>query len=492
VTVAGPGFLNVRLKDGDMWRIVSSYTDGYVESEMDEYKGKKYVIEYSCPNWFKELHTGHLYQTIVGDALARLVEKTGATVHRTTFGGDVGMHVARAMWSILSDQGGFDEQKQSGTAQTRAEFITKHYVQGSTAYESDESAKLPITELNKKIYQLNKDKDSNPDIAEQYFTCRDWSTDYFHHFYSLVQVDDFDKYYRESDTEQLGISTVKTGLEQGIFEKSDSAVIFDGEKRGLHKRVFLTSEGLPTYEAKDLGVILTEKDDFDFDYRILMTGSDQKAYMQVVWAALDELDPRFKGKMTHIPHGIIKFADGSKMSSRLGNVARAVDVIDAVSEAIGDSTNPEQKEKVVLGAIKYEFLKYHVGSDVAFDINESVSTKGNSGPYLQYAYVRAKKILDLRTEQAGVIDGVDLDKYERRLARKLAQYRSVIAESVKDLAPNMMCLYLYELAQVFNQFYENDQVAGSGREVRWELVSYYVDVLGDGLAVLGIETPQSM
>ena len=486
VAVAGPGFLNIRFTDEQLWNGYSTQTS------LKDFEGKSYVIEYSCPNWFKELHTGHLYQTVVGDALARMVEKAGADVHRTTFGGDVGLHVARALWSILSDSEGYEHAKSSDDPQVRAAFITQHYVKGSAADEEGGDAQAEIASLNKKIYELNKNKDAHPDIAEYYFTCRDWSTDYFHYFYDLIDVDDFERYYPESMTEELGVQTVKNGLDDGVFTESDGAVIYEGEKEGLHTRVFMTRENLPTYEAKDLGVILLEKEHFDFDHRILMTGSDQSAYMQVVWAALNDIDSRYRGTMTHLTNGIIKFADGSKMSSRLGNVTRAVDVIEAVSEVIENETQSAEKEKIVLGAIKYEFLKYHIGSDISFDVKESVSTKGNSGPYLQYAYVRAQKILDARPEGVEITGEIELDEFERRLTRKLAQYQDIFAEAVHELAPNTLCLYLYELAQTFNQFYENDRVVDSDRPVRWEIVARYVEVLGDGLAILGIETPESM
>ncbi len=502
VSVAGPGFLNARLNDEQLWNLTDYFSNGdqAVDLTLDDYKGVKYVTEYSCPNWFKELHTGHLYQTILGDALARMIERAGATVHRTTFGGDVGLHVAKAMWSILQDAEPYDAMKQIDDPQKRAEFITSHYVKGSAAYEDDEQAADEIKALNKEIYAISRGENDTSDASEVYFTCREWSTEYFHYFYKRIRVDDFERYYPESKTEAPGVDAVNKGLKKGAFEESDGAIVFRGEEYGLHTRVFLTKEGLPTYEAKDVGVVLLEKEHFDFDKRILITGSDQKAYMQVVWCALDQMYPDLKDSMTHLTNGIVKFGDGTKMSSRRGNVTRAVDVLDAVAAIVDATSESDEKDTITLGAIKYEFLKYAVGSDIAFDVNESVSVKGNSGPYLQYAYVRAKRIVQGQANKFGDTfdvlfpEGEDprFNEFERRLTRKLAQYRSVFAESVNGLSPNTLCLYLYELAQVFNQFYENVRVADSGVVGRWELTSRYIGVLGDGLALLGIELPESM
>lgn len=499
IEVAGPGFLNIRLHDAFMWDAGKNFAldSASIDVTLDDFRDVRYTIEYSCPNWFKELHTGHLYQTILGDAVARIVERAGARVSRTTFGGDVGLHVAKALWSIVSDKEGFEVAKKTADPQMRASFITKHYVAGSTAYENDEATKQAIKQLNKQIYELQKDRTLHPEIAEYYFTCRDWSAEYFHYFYKLIHVDDFDRYYPESETEQTGLAMVEQGLSRGVFEESDGAVVYRGEKDGLHTRVFRTREGLPTYEAKDLGVIVQEKEHFDFGKRILITGADQKAYMQVVWAALYALEPEYRGTMTHLTNGIIKFADGSKMSSRLGNVARGVDVIEAVSDVVAEQTESEQQDIIVLGAIKYEFLKYSVGSDISFDVKESVSTKGNSGPYLQYAYVRAKKIINSADtaemgEEALHAQAANLDQYERRLVRALTQYKSVFAVAARELSPNTLCQYLYELAQVFNQFYENDQVIGSERTIRVQIVSRYLRVLEHGLSTLGIELPEQM
>ncbi len=486
VDIAGPGFINITLTDEQLVSDMSLELTKPLE-------GKTYVVEYSCPNWFKELHTGHLYQTVVGDSLSRMLQAAGASVTRASFGGDVGLHVAKAMWSILQDTDGYNSATEEQNPQKKAEFITSHYVAGSKAYEDDDTAKDDIRALNKRIYGFNKGEDTDSDEARVYFACREWGTEYFKYFYELIDVAPFDVYYPESTTEETGVAVVEEGLSQGVFTESDGAVVYEGEKVDLHTRVFMTREGLPTYEAKDLGVILLENEAYSFDHRVLMTGSDQRDYMKVVWAAMDELRPGMRDKMTHLVHGIVKFADGSKMSSRLGNVARAIDVVDAVTAQIteGDS---ELVREIALGAIKYEFNKYAVGGDIAFDIESSVSTKGNSGPYLQYAYARSASILRSTEGTPSSLAGYEFNDNERLLARKLGQFQSVFEQAVKELQPNKICTYLYELAQEFNRFYEKEKVLVGGEEqkARVQLVLSYNKTLKKGLGLLGIHAPEQM
>jgi arginyl-tRNA synthetase len=421
-------------------------------------------------------------------------------VHRTNFGGDVGLHVARAMWAILQNLGGENPDSLSGIEQgSRASYISARYVEGSTAYEGSADAKIEIDAINKRIYALHASGDTQSAFARIYFTCRQWSKDYFVDFYKQIQVTEFEKYYPESITHERGIKEVSSRVGT-VFKKSDGAIVFEGEEYGLHTRVFITSEGLPTYEAKDIGLIFTETEEFKFDHRVLFTGRDQQEYMRVVWKAMDQISPGIEAKMTHIVNGIVKFGDGRKMSSRSGNVTTATDVIESVRSAVGDSGDKERDERIYLGALKYEFLKHRLEGDMSFDPKESVSLHGNSGPYLQYAAVRAKSILQKLIPAYGdtyniivPADDPRFDPGERLLVRKLAEYSSILEVATKEYAPYILCIYLYDLAQVFNQFYEKSTIIGDTRErLRWEILSRYYGTLQDGLSMLGIEVPQKM
>ncbi len=480
VEVAGPGFLNIWLNDNQIIDQLNS------DNSIDHtYQNENILLEYSCPNAFKELHTGHLYQTLIGDSIGRIYEYLGAKVFRTSFGGDVGLHAAKCMWGVLEALGGQNFDKLTDV-EDHAGWISQAYIAGSKAYETDEFIKADIDNLNKQIYGLHESGDTTSDFARIYFTTRQWSYDYFDKFYYNIRVKAFNKYYPESATSGVGLELVSQNL-QDVFEESDGAVVLTEAKSGLHTRVFVTSAGLPTYETKDLGVIALETEDFDYQKRVVLTGNDQAEYMKVVFKALDLIDPELAARQRHVTNGTVKFADGQKMSSRLGNVTKATDVIESVNSAIS-ANNQAVKDDMVLGAIKYSLLKSRVGGDIAFDLDKSISTEGNSGPYMQYALARANSLLDKTEKQASVPQ--ELTGSERQFGLKLTDFDQALGLAVKDFSPHHVISYLYNLAQEFNRFYETNRIIGDEREAaRLFLVSKYQQILQKGLELVGVPTP---
>jgi arginyl-tRNA synthetase len=276
-----------------------------------------------------------------------------------------------------------------------------------------------------------------------------------------------------------------------VYEESDGAVVFKGEPYGLHTRVFINSQGIPTYEAKDVGLIMLKKRDYDFDRSVVITDNGQEQYMAVVLKSIEQFAPELAKATTHMTHGVLKMKGGVKMSSRKGNILRAGDVLDAAAEANKQATGRDD-EVAVLGAVKYAFLKQRIGPDIIYDPQESVSLEGNSGPYLQYAHARARSVLS-KSANTPTDTLVDLQVGERSLARKISEYPEVIQKAVDELMPHHVSTYLYELAQTFNRFYEHNRVVGDEREeIRLRLVTLYADVLKDGLGLLGITAPERM
>ncbi len=486
ITVAGPGFVNITLSD----EMLAGLALAAPTTKPDTYRDKVIVAEYSDPNPFKVLHAGHLYTSVIGAAIANVMQMAGGQVHRVNFGGDVGLHVGKTMWAILQDLGGEHPEKLDDIpTDQHAEWMAKCYIAGTNAYEDDEAAKTTIIELNKRVYQLFVDNDHDSPFAKIYWTCRQWSYDYFNAFYERIGTP-FEKYYPESEVADTGLQTVKAQLTAGVFKESDGAVVFEGEPYGLHTRVFINSQGIPTYEAKDVGLLIHKWQDYHFDRSFVITGNEQEQYMAVVLKAVEQFNPKLAAATTHRTHGLVKLQGGVKMSSRKGNILRAVDVLEAAQEANKQATGRDD-EQAVLGAIKYAFLRQRMGADIIYDPVESVSLEGNSGPYLQYAHARARSILQ-KGGGAGDLSG-DLDAYERSLARKISEYPEVLQKAVADLLPHHVATYLYELAQVFNRFYEHAKVVGDPRQAtRLKLVELYADILKDGLTLLGIAAPDRM
>ncbi|MFT4532191.1 MAG: arginyl-tRNA synthetase, partial [Candidatus Saccharimonadales bacterium] len=443
---------------------------------------------------FKPLHAGHLYTTLVGDVISRLVENAGAETVRINYGGDVGLHVAKSMWAIMQYVGGEYPEKITEIAEAdRATWLGDRYVEGNNAYSESEMAKSEIIAINKRVYSLHTEQDKESGFAQIYWLCRGYSYEFFKKLYADLHVKPFDRYIAESEVTPLGITTVNKQLEKGVFERSNGAVIFDGEKHGLHARVFINSEGLPTYEAKDVGLSLTKWADYKFDESIIITASEQEQYMQVVLKAIEQFAPDPSQRTKHLTHGLVKLQGGAKMSSREGNIVSAFEILEAAKQA-GKESETATSEAIVLAAVKYAFFKARIGGDIAYDPAESIAMEGNSGPYLQYAHARARSILSKSVSKAHKFsENIKLEQYERSLARKLSEYSEVIANATNELAPHVVCSYLYELAQNFNRFYENSKVIGDDREeLRIKLVFEYAETLKTGLALLGIEATDSM
>lgn len=480
-SVAGPGFLNLQLTDKALLQRLQ--TAAKVEQS---WAGKQVVAEYSDPNPFKVLHAGHLYTSVVGDAVANLLEAAGATVHRVNFGGDVGLHVGKTMYAILNALGGENPAQLESVAEgERANWLTARYVEGNNAYEDDPAAKEQIIALNKRVYEVHNSGDHESAFAQIYWTTRQWSYDYFNQFYSRIGTS-FEKYYPESETAGLGLKTVQEQLKKGVYTESDGAVVFDGEAHGLHTRVFINSQGLPTYEAKDVGLIMKKWEDYHFDTSVVITGNDIVEYMKVVLKSIEQFAPELSERTVHLTHGMVKLVGGVKMSSRKGNILRAVDVLEAAETA-----NGRADDRVTLGAVKYAFLRVRTGGDIMYDPAESVSLEGNSGPYLQYAHARARSILTKAGAPSG--DLKSITPGERSLAVKLTEFPEVVGKAVGSYAPHLVCTYLYELAQVFNRFYEQNRVIDDPREAeRLILVSHYATILKQGLTLLGIIAPDKM
>lgn len=484
VEVAGPGFINLTLSDTKLL------------SELENKPGKslakqKVLVEYSDPNPLKPLHAGHLYTTLVGDSIARLVENAGAKTIRLNYGGDVGPHIAKSLWSIIRELGGEEPELLNKIPEAdRPQWLGERYVEGNTAYESSETDKQEIIGLNKKVYQLHAKNDHESEFAQIYWTVRQWSYDYFKVLYDQLRVEPFDRFIPESEATPLGLRTVEqqTG---SVYQLSDGAVIFDGDKFGLHTRVFINSEGLPTYETKEVGLIEIKWNDYNFDKSIVITANEQEQYMKVVLKSIEQYNPEPVGRTTHLSHGIVKLTGGVKMSSRRGNVLGALDILESARTA-GLESGKATDESTILAAVKYAFLRVRIGADIIYDPKEAISLEGNSGPYLQYAHARAMSILQ-KSDKSENLQASELLSGERSLARKLSQYNEIVELATKDLSPHHICTYLYELAQCFNRFYEKNRVIGDEREqIRLGLINKYTQTLKAGLGLLGIDAPDKM
>lgn len=479
IEVAGPGFINFYIKQSvllDELSIINKEGEGYGKS--DVFKGLRIMFEYGQPNTHKLPHIGHLFSYIYGEATTRLLEASGATVYRANYQGDVGLHVAKCLWALKRSEDKFPD-----TLQDKVELLQKKYQEGSAAYEESEEAKEEIQQLNKKIYQ----KDS--DIFDLWTETRAWSVEYYKKFEERLGVK-YDRYYYESQVYDEGTKLVKNNLDK-VFVKSEGAIIFQGSKYGLHDRVFVTKYDTPTYEAKDLYLENLKFKEWPFDTLVITTANEQNEYFKVVYKALEIVNKDLVGRLKHIGFGMVNLKSG-KMSSRTGQIISAIDLVDTVVDRVKHlGSNENTSEEVGLGAIKYSFLKNNPLQNISFSIEESIADEGNSGPYLQYTVARTNSVINKASSSKGATK--DINSEELSLLRTLSAYPYAVEAAAKSYAPNLLCNYLYDLAQKFNSFYAVHQIVGSDNEgFRKNLTKGVNIVLKNGLALLGVETPDRM
>lgn len=530
VEAAAPGFVNIFLSNqylvNEMKKIVE-LGDNYFKS--DENSGKNILIEYTDPNPFKVLHVGHLYTNIVGESFSRLQAFLGANIKRAVYQGDVGLHVAKTMWGVMqkfSKECLTIKDIEKRSLSERVKFLGEAYILGAEAYDdgNDLEIKNEIDNINYYIFSFSisslpkKDfsKYEEVGLEEIYLKGRQWCLDRFEEIYKILGTK-FDYYFLESEVGECGLNIVKKNIGK-VFEEDDGAVIYRGDvKKNLHTRVFLNKYGLPTYEAKELGLALRKYEQVKYDESIVITGKEQKGYFEVVIDALRKISPEAAKGLVHVPHGWIKNSAGKKMASRKGGYVSGEDLLNKTITRVEGISNRFSKQggvsaddcrKIAVGAVKYAFLRGEVGNDIVFDFEKSISFDGDTGPYIMYVYSRCNSIL----EKIGNIDSVenaeDFNKVQvtyssaisenlvvKELMVKLSESSTTLLDCARRYSPSGLCQYLFSLSQQFNTFYQNVKVletSGSEKAFLKILLKAVMNVIKTCLYYLGIETVEKM
>lgn len=457
------------------------------------HRSQAVLFEYGQPNTHKMPHIGHLFSYIYGEACASLLEAVGHSVHRLNYQGDVGLHVAKCLWAYRN--GAAERSSDPIELSAKVELLQQSYQQGSAAYEEDENAKLEIDELNRLIYA------KDPTIMADWEKTRSWSVEYYAQFERRIGVK-FDRYYFESQTSEVGSKLVRDNTDK-VFQLDQGAIIFKGEEFGLHTRVFINSAGLPTYEAKDIGLAALKSNDWQFDLSVITTASEQNDYWRVVKKAIELVLPEYIDKIRHIGYGMINLSTG-KMGSRTGQIIGAIDLLSSVkqrvSQYIGEHRQyqPDQAEQiaelVALGAIKYSFLSSTPEKNVIFDLDSSIAFEGDSGPYLQYTYARCQSVLakaDQPSDPPSYNSNYLLNSDELLLAKAIDRFSETCLRAAELYAPHILAVYLFDLAKRYSQFYDRNSIlaAESAEQMifRLHLTKATALCLRRGLELLGIE-----
>jgi len=567
ISIAGPGFINFKLRDEVFAKEILDISSGkifnhyYAEGQNEKITGSslrsstdgklsndKILIEYTDPNTFKAFHIGHLMSNAIGESIARLIEHLGATVIRLCYPSDIGLHIAKSIWAMQNNLASIPSE--AAPIEERTAFLGRMYVEGTKAYDADPTAKNEIDELNQAIY----DK-SDEAVNELYEKGRKWSLDHFDMLYDRLGTKFVDQIF-ESEAAPVGLEVVRTftrplsesrksevesrksevesqksnaespesevrsqklgggnnkldETKGEVFEESDGAIVFKGDKYGLHTRVFISSKGLPTYETKDVGLnIIKFKKYPDTTKSLIITANEQNDYFKVLIKVLSLIDEKNGNKTLHIGHGMLRFSSG-KMSSRTGNVVTADALIEELRDMVkkkiidrGFSVEEvdEISDIVAIGAIKYTILRQAIGGNVVFDSVASISFEGDSGPYLQYSAVRARSVL----EKAGSIPNDEnnanvaqpkLPEHAGLLEKLLTRFTDISERARNEYAPQILASYLISLAGAFNSFYATQTIIDEKDPLsayRILLTKAFLITMTQGLWLLGIKVPKKM
>jgi len=482
VWVAGPGFINFSLKRGwlieEMKQMVEK-GDDYGRGDWG--KGKRVLIDYSSPNIAKRFSIGHLRSTIIGQALYNLYRFGGWEAIGDNHLGDWGTQFGMIMVAVL--------EKDLKVPKMSVDELEEEYVKFNARAKKEPSLRERAKEA---FVRLEKGEKREREIWKQTV---EMSIAEFDRIYDRLGIK-IDYAYGESSYEELMPKVVEEFEKKGLVKKSRGAKIVE---TGHSAPAILTkSDGASTYFTRDLATIKFRRENpkLASDLYIYEVGAEQTLHFRQLFKAAEMVGWGKENDYVHVAHGLVSGKDGKKLSTRKGTALRLEDFLEAMVKKAKEM-NPESAETVGIGAVKFFDLKHNPRSNYAFNPEKAVSMDGDTGPYLQYACVRAKRVREKgMKEKVGEVASNywPESKKEETILRWLYRFGEVVEESAKNYSPNLLAEYLLELAKRFNSFYGKYRVLGSKEHFafRFKMTVAVEQVLTNGLKLLGIEVPERM
>ncbi len=490
IQVAGAGFINFYLSKDYFKSVLKKIIEEKEKwGDNDLNLNKKILIEHSSPNLFKPFHIGHLMNNTIGESIVRLAKSSGAKVTTMTFPSDISIGIAKAIFILL-------EKIKEGPINVDNEIVEygNAYVEGVKRYEEDETIHGRVKEIADNLYSQKPSDEWN-----MFERCKAINIDYFKKITTRLGSNFYDHdFIFESEAGVEGGLIVEDNTPK-VFTKSEGAIVYIPEesRKDINTAVFINSQGNPTYEAKDLGLLSIKFRNYEPDLSIFITDNQQVPHFEVVLDAAKKINAPWAEKSLHVSHGRMSFK-GQKMASRLGGVPIVEEVLNVVAEDIkkrSPDLSKEIQDMIAIAAIKFSILRSATGKDINFDPETSLSFEGDSGPYLQYTAVRANSILE-KAKELGLSPSFESNEAEiYDLEKILEQFPGVIERATSEWSPHHVVGYLLFLAQTFNSWYGNTKIIDienpetSYRLLLTEAVS---QTLRNGLWLLGIETPERM
>lgn len=530
IEVAAPGFVNFTLKSEVFLSELQTITEageGYGASVIG--KGKRILLEHTSPNTNKALHLGHVKNNVLGLAIGRLLEFLGFKVVLGCLYNDRGIHISKAMWGYLR-QGGRDQKSKIKNQKWKAaldhwykyqnewltpeeagrkgdHFVEEFYVAGVRAETEIKGAREEMQEMLL-AWEAGEDK-----VRALWRKLNSWVYEGFAE--TLKRLGSrHDVNWYESELYREGKKMVLEAVEKGIFRRlADGAVLTNLKKFGLPETIIIRADGTTMYHTQDLYLTKLKREQYPSELYLWDVGPEQELYLKQLFALCEQLGIGKRGDYDHLSYGFVSLKGGGKMSSRAGTVVRADEVMDLMHKKAGQvlqdsqggvACGREEKEAIAeavgVGALKYGLLKKARLTETHFDPEESLSFEGNSGPYLQYTYARAYSVLSKarqqkRCDRIRFVDtdpdlAIDFTPEAVQVLRALCRFPETVREAGKAYAPNLLCEYLFDLAQKFNLFYEKCPIikakGKSLKRFRLVLTAATAVILKNGLSLLGI------
>lgn len=494
IEIAGPGFLNIFLKDSYLGDLVKK-----ISKEDYEFKGLNIegnvIIDYSSPNIAKRMHIGHLRSTIIGDSIKRMYKYLGYNVVADNHIGDWGTQFGKL---IIGYRNWLNQEAYKENA---IEELERVYVEFTRQSEENPELEDQAREELKKLQDGDKE---NYRLWQEFIKV---SLDEYAKLYNRMGIN-FDTYYGESFYHDLMPGVVEELENKKIaVEDQGAKVVFFPEEEKLHPCIVQKKDGAFLYATSDIATVKFRLANYNVNKLIYVTDERQQDHFRQFFRITDMLG--WNVEKQHVWFGIMRFADGV-FSTRKGNVIRLEELLDEGKRRayeIVNEKNPELSEEekdniaevVGTGAIKYADLSQNRQTAVIFEWDKILSFEGNTAPYLQYSYARIKSILRRAKEQnKDVKEDVIIkfvDKTERTLAHHLTQFPGVILKAADSCRPNLIADYLFELSKKFNSFYNACPILNQEDEILYSrllLAERTAAVLKEGLNLLGINTLERM
>lgn len=535
------GFLNLSVSN-TFWAEFLHGVAGQEDYGQLPPNGKKFMVEFCSPNTNKPLHLGHVRNILLGWSMARIYDALGYEVARVQVINDRGIAICKSMlaWQLYGNGATPASTGMKGDHMVGDFYVEfeKKFQEEYQAWQQSETGRQLFKE---KAKEGQAEKVFFKEFQNQYFNeysdlgrqarsmllsweagdgdtvrlweqMNSWVYEGFDQTFEKMGVS-FDKLYFESQTYLLGKDFVEKGLKDGVFfRKPDGSVWIDLSDAGMDQKAVLRSDGTSLYITQDIGTAHQRYKEFPFDKMVYVVAVEQDYHFQVLFETLRRLKEPYADGLFHLSYGMVELPEG-KMKSREGTVVDADDLIaEVIEEArenakergeLADLTAEQQESiirKVGLAALKYHIIKVQPKKWMTFDPKESLDMQGQTGPYIQYAYVRING-LSKRAEKEGIdlspaSQYVDFQQPERELLQMLFQYPETIRQAADEYDPSTVANYCYALAKSYNKLWHELQVFNAedarARAFRLLLSRVTGRVLRSGMDLLGIEMPEKM